>query len=232
MKFLKLVLTITISSFILASCDTASTAIKKIDSDQNINNASLSTEDQKINEDKIIEAEEAQIDLDYPVDWEPKITSTPAKQPHKSLYLPKSNIQKIKTYFYDDIDIDNVKEKKLDEDEYFFSGHVIYIDNSSIIYYFDKDNNEYSSERLNLNIRQKPIKDFNDFHKDTIYKMLEVGGAENPKKFFEELVDSSEITKYEGCTVQQKQVKYGMVDITSCIDDDKTVLTIYNPDFE
>lgn len=123
-------------------------------------------------------------------------------------------------------------KKKIDENDNFFSGHVEYNNDTSIIYFFDKEQERYLGEKFVLSGNYELSKNFSKFHKGIIYKMLEVSGAKNPKNFFQELLDSPKIIKYEGCTVQQKQVEYGIIDLTSCIDNDMTVLSLYNPELE
>lgn len=59
--------------------------------------------------------------------------------------------------------------------------------------------------------------------------MLEISGVDNPDQFLQQLLASPKITKYTGCTVQLKPVEYGVIDLTSCEDDDATVLALYNP---
>lgn len=231
MKSLSLLLNVPILVLLLTSCDVTSTNVQSTEQLQAVDNT-VHNNEEAISIRASVKKDNVKVE-DYPSpEWEPRIIKTPVSQPHKPFCLPTSNAKKIRAYFYNNIDINRVKEKKIDESDNFFSGHVLYNNDTSIIYFFDKEQERYLGEKFVLSGNYVLSKSFSEFHKDIIYKMLEVSGAENPKQFFQELIDSSEITEYEGCTVQQKQAKYGMIDLTSCIDDDMTVLSLYNPELE
>ncbi|MFZ2554748.1 hypothetical protein [Psychrobacter urativorans] len=231
MKLLSLLLTFSLSNILMVACNADSTDIQNIKQKQTTDSVLLSKEDDEIKAENSTETTEIE-DVTGPYissDWEPRRTSTPASQSHYSYHLPEPNIRKIKAYFYDNIADNEVIEKRINEDDYYFSGYVEYNDNISITYYFDKDKGSYFSERFYLAIKDNRDATLNDFQKNIVYKMLQVNGVENPQLFFQELTASPKITKFTGCVVQQKQSKYSVIDLTFCEDDVISILTSYNP---
>ncbi|MGP9600891.1 MULTISPECIES: hypothetical protein [unclassified Psychrobacter] len=162
-------------------------------------------------------------------DWRPFITDTPAKQARKPFSLPKENISKLKEFFHENTNAIEIQDEGFFENEHIFNGDIKYSNGTSIMYTFNKKNNNYFNELFLMYGEYKPNESFSPADKDIIYKILEISGADNPEDFFQELINSPQITKYEGCTVQQKQSKYAMVDLTSCEFDNRTDLSLYNP---
>lgn len=229
---MKILLAFFTLSIAMTACGKDLTDSRNIEQKQINNNLILNKENEAIKIEGSTEIIEYIVDQGTLHDWEPRRTSTPASQSYDSYYLPETNIKKIKTYFYDNIADNEVIEKRINEDDYYFSGYVEFNDNTSITYYFDKEKGSYFSERFYLAIENETNATFNDFHKNIIYKMLEVNGVENPELFFQELTASPKITKFTGCIVQQKQSKYSIIDLTFCEDDDINILTSYNLESE
>lgn len=229
---MKILLIVPTLSVLLISCNACSTDIQNTEQKQDINSSIQDIDNKAIKKEASTEVKEDTMVLESLVEWEPRMIRTPTSAPHKDFYLPDSNVQKIKPYLYNDIDINRIKEKYLDENNYIFRGYVQYFDNTTIDYSFKKDKSGYSGTEFYLAGNYELSIAFSEFNKNIIYKMLEISGAENPKVFFQELVDSPKITKYTGCTVQLKEVKYGVIDLTSCKEDDATVIALYNPELE
>lgn len=217
----------------LTSCDTPSTK-NNVEQDTYVNHSIANTNNLETKEDLPIEAHLEEIGDEPLDDWEPRITSTPAKQPHQPFYLPKSNIEKIKTYFYSDVITNESTIKSLIDNDVILEGYVSNSDGTILSYAFQKEDEKYIGKEFYLagdyQLRQK----LTSTYKDTVYKMLEISGTDNPEQFLQELLASPKITKYTGCIVQQKPVKYGVIDLTSCEEDNgtvlATVLSLYNPE--
>ncbi|MBE0443533.1 MULTISPECIES: hypothetical protein [unclassified Psychrobacter] len=227
---MKILLLVPMLSILLISCDAFSTNDNT--KDENTDNLKHIIEEEKIKEDalRVIEAD---IVISEPsVDWEPRIIKTPVSQPHKPFYFPESRAQEIKNYLYREIDSNLIKGKQLDENKYLFRGYIQYIDGIDFDYSFIKDTEGYFGKTYTLSSDYKSNEEFSKLHMNLIYKMLEISSIENPQQFFQELINSPKITKYTGCTVQLKQAKYGVIDLTSCEEDDATVLALYNPELE
>ena len=157
----------------------------------------------------------------------PFITKTPAKQAYKPFFLPDKNVKKTKKLFHKDYNLNQINSKQFDETAYGFFVVIQYDDGTILDYSLDKVNNEYFVKRFTLAGKYQPHEPFNNIHKGVVYKILEISGADDPEVFFQELISSPKITKYKGCTVQQKQSKYAMVDLTSCEFDNRTDLSLY-----
>ena len=163
----KLIFAFFILNILMTACSGDTTDIQNIQQKQTTDNVVLSKEDDEIKAANSTETTEIE-DVAGPYissDWEPRRTSTPASQSHYSYHLPEPNIRKIKAYFYDNIADNEVIEKRINEDDYYFSGYVEYNDNISITYYFDKDKGSYFSERFYLAIKDNRDATLNDFQK-------------------------------------------------------------------
>lgn len=228
MKPSKLILIVPILILLLTSCDAISHDVQGSEQLQVVDD----TEKENIGVKASVKKDDVEVESYTSSEWEPRMIKAPISQIHKRFDLPESSIQKIKIYFYNDIDANNNVEKKLDESDYVFEGYVSYADSTLLNYSFEKEANNYLGINFYLAGDYRLNKNFTISQKDIIYKMLEVSGAENPKQFFQELLDSPEITKYTGCTVQLKEVKYGVIDLTSCKEDDATIIALYNPELE
>lgn len=217
---------------VLTSCDALTTNSQNTKNNEEIDISTQKKDINNIQKDTLVVIKEDVLHSENSIDWEPRIIKTPVSQPRKNFYFPESNIQEIKDYFYNDVDTSKVKEKYLDENNYIFRGYVQYTDNVVFDYSFIKDKDGYFGKTYTLTSNYKESKNFNDFQKSLIYKVLEISEVDDPQKFFQELLESPEITKYTGCTVQLKKAKYGIIDLTSCKEDDATVLALYNPELE
>lgn len=231
MKSFTLSMTVLLLSTLSVACD-----IKSIDKDSSFKhqNDEQDTHDLNHNKDvksKLSEVDEVQIDT-VSSEWEPRVIQTPVGQQHKSFLMPKENIEKIKSYFYNTVDAKQVKEKQLEENDYILYGYIRYLDDTVLEYDFRKGDREYSGHRFGFGGNYKTNEDFSEFNKHIIYKMLDASGIDSPQVFFQELINSPKITKYKGCTVQLKKAKYGMIDLTSCKEDNLTSLSLYNPELK
>lgn len=226
MKIRKLVLTL-MTAISLIACDTNSSDSFTLDSGKVIE-STVTPDEQNGTERISISSTESQIQQGFnTTDPVPFITKTPAKQVHDPFFLPEENVKKLKYLSHRNNDAANVKDKSFFENEHVFYGYIDYLNGTSISYLFNKENDKYFSESFLMRGEYKLIKQLDSSYKDTIYKILDISGANDPEFFFQELISSPEITKYRGCIVQQKQSKYAMVDLTSCEFDNRTDLSLY-----
>lgn len=111
MKSLSPILIFPTLVLLLTSCDAISNDVQSTERSQAINNVKKDSENKKsqveISTKTIVDTD----DVEVLTEWEPAMVNTPVSQSHKPFYLPASNAQKIRTYFYNDIDINTVKEK-------------------------------------------------------------------------------------------------------------------------
>ncbi|MBF0658377.1 hypothetical protein IPZ60_06455 [Psychrobacter sp. NG25] len=226
MKVMKLTLTLVITTIFVA-CDSTSSDSLTPDSAKAIK--TTKTPDKNSRDESVSPSNtKPQIQQAFnTTDPTPFITRTPAKQAHKPFFLPEENVRKIRNSFSKNQNEKQIKNKQFDETEYGFFAVIQYYDDAILDYSLDKVNNKYFVKMSNLRGNYQPLEPFNNIHKDAVYKMLDISGADNPKVFFQELISSPKITKYKGCTVQQKQSKYAMVDLTSCEFDNRTDLSLY-----
>lgn len=229
MKLLRFFITTLLLSSSLLACDNKSAELKGIEQNQSTNNTVSNTDNVSTNQQyPAIDGDIDEIENDFSVDWEPRVTSTPAKQSQTRFYLPQLNTEKLKTSFYDDMQVEKIEGENINEDFNSFYGLVQYSDDTFIHYSFEKEKDQYFGKLFYVAVPQKSTEAFSNFQKDIIYKMIDVSGADNPPQFFQELLDSPKITKYTECVVQQKQSKYVMVEMTFCEDDDRTDISLYN----
>lgn len=227
---MKVLLLVPILGILLISCDALSTTNNT--EDENTVNLKHIVEKEKTKKDALRVIEADIITSEPSVDWEPRIIKTPVSQPHRPFYFPEPRAQEIKNYLYKEIDSNLIKRKQLDENNYLFRGYIQYIDGIDFDYSFIKNEEGYFGKTYTLSSDYKANGEFSELHMNLIYKMLEISSIENPQQFFQELINSPKITKYTGCTVQLKKAKYGVIDLTSCEEDDATVLALYNPELE
>ena len=226
MKTIKLALTLVITA-LFAACDATSSDSLTLDSGKAIE-PTITLDKQNSAESVLVSNTEPHIQQDInTIDWAPLITKTPAKQAHEPFFLPEENVKKIRNFFSKNQNKKQIKNKQFDETAYGFFVVIQYDDGTILDYSLDKVNNKYFVKVSNLRGNYQPLEPFNNIHKDAVYKMLDISGADNPEVFFQELISSPKITKYKGCTVQQKQSKYAMVDLTSCEFDNRTDLSLY-----
>ncbi|CAM3431654.1 hypothetical protein GCM10016272_03280 [Psychrobacter glaciei] len=228
MKKIKLALTLVITA-LFAACDATSSDSLTLDSGKAFK--STVQLDEKSSAESVLSSDmEPQIQEDFnTTDWAPLITRTPAKQAHEPFFLPDENVKKIRDFFNKNQNRKQIKNRQFEETAYGFFSVIQYYDDTILDYSLDKVNNKYFVKMSNLRGNYQPHEPFNNTHKDAVYKMLNISGADNPEIFFQQLISSPKITKYKGCTVQQKQSKYAMVDLTSCEFDNRTDLSLYNP---
>lgn len=230
MKLLRFSIITLLSSSSLIACDNKLTELKDIKQNQSTNNPVSNTDNGLTSQQyPAIDGDIDEIENDFSVDLEPRITSTPAKQSQTRFSLPQLNTEKLKTSFYDDMQVEKIEGENINEDLNSFYGLVQYSDDTFIHYSFEKEKDQYFGKLFYVAVPQKFTEAFSDFQKNIIYKMIDVSGADNPPQFFQELLDSPKITKYTECVVQQKQSKYVMVEMTFCEDDDRTDISLYNP---
>ena len=226
MKTIKLVLAL-VSIALLAACDATSSDSLTLDSGKAVK-STVTLDKQSSAESVLVSNTKPHIQQDInTTDWAPLITKTPAKQAHEPFFLPEENVKKIRNFFSKKQNEKQIKNKQFDETEYVFFAVMQYYDDTVLDYSLDKVNNKYFVKVSNLRSNYQPLEPFNNIHKDAVYKMLDISGADNPEIFYQELINSPIITKYKGCTVQQKQSKYAMVDLTSCEFDNRTDLSLY-----
>ncbi|SLJ84067.1 hypothetical protein [Psychrobacter sp. DAB_AL43B] len=226
MKTIKLALTLVITT-LLAACDATSSDSLTLDSGKVIESA-VTLDEQNSAESVSLSKTEPHIQQEFnTTDWAPHITKTPAKQAHEPFFLPDENVKKIRNFFNKNQNKKQIKNKQFEETAYGFFSVIQYYDDTILDYSLDKVNNKYFVKMSNLRGHYQPHEPFNNIHKDAVYKMLDISGADDPEIFFQELISSPKITKYKGCTVQQKQSKYAMVDLTSCEFDNRTDLSLY-----
>lgn len=230
MKLLRFSIITLLSSSSLIACDNKLTELKDMKQNQSTNNPVSNTDNGLTSQQyPAIDGDIDEIENDFSVDLEPRITSTPAKQSQTRFSLPQLNTEKLKTSFYDDMQVEKIEGENINEDLNSFYGLVQYSDDTFIHYSFEKEKDQYFGKLFYVAVPQKFTEAFSDFQKNIIYKMIDVSGADNPPQFFQELLDSPKITKYTECVVQQKQSKYVMVEMTFCEDDDRTDISLYNP---
>ena len=226
MKTIKLALAL-VSIALLAACDATSSDSLTLDSGKAIEPI-ITLDKQNSAESVLVSNTEPHIQQDInTTDWAPLITKTPAKQAHEPFFLPEENVRKLRYLFHGNNDSIHLKDESFFENEHVFYGHIDYLNDISISYSFDKKNNKYFNESFLMRGEYKTTKQLDNLYKDIIYEILDISGADNPEVFFQELISSPKITKYKGCTVQQKQSKYAMVDLTSCEFDNRTDLSLY-----
>lgn len=227
MNTMKLALTLVITA-LLTACDATSSDSLTLDSGKAIEPA-VTLDEQSSARSVSTAKPEPQIQQGFnTTDPTPFITETPAKQAHEPFFLPDKNVKETKNLFHKDYSLNQINSKQFDETAYGFFVVIQYDDGTILDYSLDKVNNKYFVKRFTLAGKYQPHEPLNNIHKDTIYKILEISGADDPELFFQELISSPKITKYKGCTVQQKQSKYAMVDLTSCEFDNRTDLSLYN----
>ncbi|MBE0443332.1 MULTISPECIES: hypothetical protein [unclassified Psychrobacter] len=228
MKRIKLALTIVITT-LLTACDATSSDSLTLDSGKAVK-STVTLDKQNSAESVLVSNTEPHIQQDInTTDWAPLITRTPAKQAHEPFFLPDENVKKTKKLFHKDYNLNQINSKQFDETAYGFFVVIQYDDGTILDYSLDKVNNKYFVKRFTLAGKYQPLDPFNKLNKAVVYQILEISGADNPEIFFQELINSPKITKYKGCTVQQKQSKYAMVGLTSCEFDNRTDLSLYNP---
>ena len=226
MKTIKLALTLVITA-LFAACDATSSDSLTLDSGKVIE-PTVILDEQNSAESISTSKTEPQIQQGFnTTDPAPFITKTPAKQVHEPFFLPDENVKKTKKLFHKDYNLNQINSKQFDETAYGFFVVIQYDDGTILDYSLDKVNNKYFVKRFTLAGKYQPHDPFNKLDEDIIYKILAISGADNPEIFFQELINSPKITKYKGCTVQQKQSKYAMVDLTSCEFDNRTDLSLY-----
>ena len=226
MKAIKLALAL-VSIALLAACDATSSDSLTLDSGKVIE-PTVILDEQNSAESISTSKTEPQIQQGFnTTDPAPFITRTPAKQVHEPFFLPDENVKKTKKLFHKDYNLNQINSKQFDETAYDFFVVIQYDDGTILDYSLDKVNNKYFVKRFTLAGKYQPHDPFNKLDEDIIYKILDISGADNPEIFFQELINSPKITKYKGCTVQQKQSKYAMVDLTSCEFDNRTDLSLY-----
>ncbi|MBE0408005.1 hypothetical protein ACT3TI_13880 [Psychrobacter sp. AOP22-C1-22] len=226
MKTIKLALTLVITT-LLAACDATSSDSLTLDSGKAVK--STVQLDEKSSAESVSSSNiETQIQEGFnTTDPVPFITNPPAKQAREPFFLPEENVKNIKNFFFNNYNENQIKNKQYDETAYGFFGVIQYNDGTILDYSLDKVNNKYFVKMSNLRGNYQLRNSFNNIHKDTVYKMLDISGVDDPEIFFQELISSPKITKYKGCTVQQKQSKYAMVDLTSCEFDNIAELNLY-----
>ncbi|MGP9715857.1 hypothetical protein ACT3TI_14030, partial [Psychrobacter sp. AOP22-C1-22] len=226
MKTIKLALTLIVTALFTA-CDATSSDSLTLDSGKAIE-LTVTLNEQNSAESLSTSKTEPQIQQSFnTTDPVPLITKTPAKQAHEPFFLPDENVKKTKNLFHKDYNLNQINSKQFDETAYGFFVVIQYDDGTVLDYSLDKVNNEYFVKRFTLASKYQPHDPFNKLNKYIVYKILDISGADNPEIFFQELINSPKITKYRGCTVQQKQSKYAMVDLTSCEFDNRTDLSLY-----
>ena len=226
MKTIKLALTLVITA-LFAACDATSSDSLTLDSGKVIE-PTVILDEQNSAESISTSKTEPQIQQGFnTTDPAPFITKTPAKQVHEPFFLPDENVKKTKKLFHKDYNLNQINSKQFDETAYGFFVVIQYDDGTILDYSLDKVNNKYFVKRFTLAGKYQPHDPFNRLDEDIIYKILDISGADNPEIFYQELINSPIITKYKGCTVQQKQSKYAMVDLTSCEFDNRTDLSLY-----
>ncbi|MBH0065007.1 hypothetical protein [Psychrobacter sp. SZ93C1] len=226
MKVMKLTFTLVITT-LFAACDATSSDSLTLDSGKVIE-PTVILDEQNSAENISTSKTEPQIQQGFnTTDPTPFITKTPAKQVHEPFFLPDENVKKTKKLFHKDYNLNQINSKQFDETAYGFFVVIQYNDGTILDYSLDKVNNKYFVKRFTLAGKYQPHDPFNKLDEDIIYKILDISGADNPEVFFQELISSPKITKYKGCTVQQKQSKYAMVDLTSCEFDNRTDLSLY-----
>ena len=229
MNTMKLALTLVITA-LLTACDATSSDSLTLDSGKALK--STVQLDEKNSAESVSSSDmEPQTQEDFNTkDWAPLITITPAKQAREPFFLPDENVKETKNLFHKDWNLNQINSKQFNETAYGFFVVIQYDDGTILDYSLDKVNKEYFVKRFTLAWKYQPHEPFNNIHKDVVYKILEISGADDPELFFQELISSPKITKYKGCIVQQKQSKYAMVDLTSCEFDNRTDLSLYNPE--
>ena len=233
MKLLRFFIITLLFSPSLLACDNKSAEIKGIEQNKSTNNTVSNTDNVSTNQQyPAIDGDIDEIENNFFVDWEPRVTSTPAKQSQTRFSLPQLNTEKLKTSFYDDMQVEKIEGENINEDLNSFYGLVQYSDNTFIHYSFEKEKDQYFGKLFYVAVPQKPTEAFSNFQKNIIYKMIDVSGADNPPQFFQELLDSPKIINYTECVVQQKQSKYVMVEMIFCEDDDRTDISLYNPELK
>ena len=229
MKTTKLTLTIMVTA-LFPACDTTYSDSLITESDQVIESA-IKLDEYNSAEHVSPSNTEPRIQQEVTtIDWAPLITRTPAKQAREPFFLPNENVKETKNLFHKDYNLNQINSKQFEETAYGFFVVIQYDDGTILDYSLDKVNNKYFVKRFTLAGKYQPHDPFKRLDEDIIYKILEISGADNPELFFQELISSPKITKYKGCTVQQKQSKYAMVDLTSCEFDNRTDLSLYNPE--
>ncbi|MFZ2554747.1 hypothetical protein [Psychrobacter urativorans] len=123
MQLLNLQLTtpIFILILLLTSCDATPNDVQRSEQLQVVDD----TEKENIGVKASVKKDDVEVESYPSSEWEPRMIKAPISQIHKRFDLPESNIQKIKIYFYNDIDANNNVEKNLDESDYVFEGYVI-----------------------------------------------------------------------------------------------------------
>lgn len=228
MNTMKLALTL-VTTTLLTACDATSSDSLTLDAGKVIEPA-VTLDEQSSAGSVSTSKPEPQIQQGFnTTDPVPFITKTPAKQAREPFFLPEENVKKIRNFFNKNQNKKQIKNKQFEETAYGFFSVIQYYDDTILDYSLDKVNNEYFVKVSNLRGNYQPHESFNNIHKDAVYKMLEISGADDPEVFFQELISNPKITKYKGCIVQQKQSKYAMVDLTSCEFDNRTDLSLYNP---
>ncbi len=157
---------------------------------------------------------------------------SPSYSVYNNLLLPKSKQNKIKTYFYDDIDKTQIQDKRFSEDDLTISGAVDYLDGSYVYYDIKKEYGYHNSKEVfELRTNYAMSQSFDSFSKDNIYKMLDIVGVSNPSDFFQQLLDSPRLKVHANCdcSVKQKKAKYAMVELTACKKDNVTIVALYKP---
>ena len=230
MKTIKLALITLVVITLFAACDATSSDSVTLNSEEVIK-PSVTLAEPKSAESISNPKSEPQIQQGFnTTDPVPFIIRTPAKQAREPFFLPDENVKETKNLFHKDYSLNQINSKQFDETAYGFFVVIQYDDGTILDYSLDKVNNKYFVKRFTLAGKYQPHEPFNNIHKDVVYKILEISGADDPEVFFQELISSPKITKYKGCTVQQKQSKYAMVDLTSCEFDNRTDLSLYNPE--
>lgn len=229
MKSAKLSLFTLIVSMLMTSCDNTSTDIKDMEHGKTDNKISQNIKIEETEKEKLVDTKETANQNESYGEIVPYFMRAPSYRAYRSIDLPESNLRKVKSYFYNNVDSKMIKDKDFSEDGHGFNGTVDYVNNTSIRYSFKKEKSNVVADILSFNSTFRINNNFSESDKDNIYKILEISGVQNPEQFFQQLITSIKITEYSECIVQQKRAKYGMIELTACEADDVTILNLYNP---
>lgn len=213
---------------LVSACDFSERNTNLLEKSDNIG---LQTEDLDYikNTKSSINLEQVEEDNLIRTEVEPNYIHIPSYQTFKSINLPEISLEKITIYFYQNLNSEKVIEKEFIEDDNRFRGHVIFNDGTTFKYDLQKNKNNFKADVFQYDGNFEMSQGFSEFQKSNIYKMLEISGSEDPHQFFKELLNSPEITSYVGCTIKQKKILHGTIELAYCKEDDVTILSLYNP---
>ena len=152
--------------------------------------------------------------------------NTPAFLHYNPLYLPVSAKKELYEIFI------NEKSSNKSVDIYDItdhSGFIKYQNNTTLSYNLSETAN--ISDGVNYIVYQSNINKLTKSDIAMFLKLIHMSGERDSELFLDQLISSQKLNNYPQCTVQQKQAKYGMIELSICEAENIIAFSLYNPQF-